>query len=55
MQQSQGRLAIIETSSKLDYKNTRHFYLTHGYEIICCLPDFYAPGDDKVIMQKHLT
>jgi len=51
---AKGRLAIIETSSTPAYKKTRHFYLSHGYEVICRIPDFYAPGDDKLILQKRL-
>jgi len=49
-----GRLIIIETSSKPTYQNTRHFYLSRGYEIVGCIPDFYAPGDDKLILWKRL-
>lgn len=50
-----GRLIFIETSSKAGYEKTRRFYLSHGYEIIGRIPDFYAPGDDKIIMQKRLA
>jgi GNAT superfamily N-acetyltransferase len=49
-----GRLVIIETSAKPGYEKTRHFYLKHSYKIICRISDFYAPGDDKIILQKHL-
>jgi len=51
---AKGRLAIIETSSTPAYEKTRHFHLNHGYEVICRIPDFYAPGDDKLILQKRL-
>jgi ribosomal protein S18 acetylase RimI-like enzyme len=51
---AQGRLAIIETSSTPAYEKTRHFHLSHGYEVICRIPDFYAPGDDRLILQKRL-
>lgn len=54
IRKKQGRLAIIETSSTPAYANTRHFHNRHGYETIACLPDFYAPGDDKLIMLKQL-
>jgi hypothetical protein len=47
-----GRLAIIETSSMPAYEKTRHFHLNHGYEVICRITDFYAPGDDKLMLQK---
>jgi len=51
---AKGRLAIIETSSTPAYEKTRHFHLSHGYEIVARIPDFYAPGDDKLILQKRL-
>ena len=54
IRRAQGRLAIIETSSMAAYEKTRRFYLSHGYGIIGCIPDFYAPGDDKLILQKRL-
>lgn len=49
-----GRLTIIETSSTPAYEKTRHFHLSQGYEIVARIPDFYAPGDDKLILQKRL-
>lgn len=47
-----GRLAIIETSGKDSYRKTRFFYSSLGYEECCTVADFYAPGDDKIILQK---
>jgi ribosomal protein S18 acetylase RimI-like enzyme len=52
--QAKGRLAIIETSSTPSYENTVSFHLGQGYEIIGRIPNFYAPGDDKLILQKRL-
>jgi GNAT superfamily N-acetyltransferase len=49
-----GRLVIIETSSQAGYQKTSRFYSKHGYRTIARLPDFYAPGDDKLIWQKRL-
>jgi ribosomal protein S18 acetylase RimI-like enzyme len=51
---TKGRLSIIETSSTPAYEKTRHFHISQGYEIIARIPDFYAPGDDKLILQKLL-
>ena len=51
---AKGRLSIIETSSTPAYEKTRHFHISQGYEIIARIPDFYAPGDDKLILQKLL-
>lgn len=50
----QGRLIIIETSSKPGYEKTRRFYLSQGYKIVGHIPDFYAPGDDKLVLHKQL-
>jgi ribosomal protein S18 acetylase RimI-like enzyme len=54
IRKAQGRLAIIETSSLPAYEKTRRFHFSQGYEVIGCIPDFYAPGDDKLILQKRL-
>jgi len=54
IREAEGRLSIIETSSTPLYANTRNFYSRHGYEIIARLLDFYALGDDKLILQKRL-
>jgi ribosomal protein S18 acetylase RimI-like enzyme len=54
IRQAGGRLAIIETSSTPLYENTRSFYLGRGYETIARIPDFYMPGDDKLILRKVL-
>ncbi|MCJ7764190.1 MAG: GNAT family N-acetyltransferase [Dehalococcoidales bacterium] len=55
IQETGGRLIIIETSSQPGYEKTRRFYTDHGYELICRIADFYAPGDDKIILQKQLS
>jgi ribosomal protein S18 acetylase RimI-like enzyme len=54
IKKNQGRLAIIETSSTELYENTREFYQRRGYEIVARIPDFYTPGDDKLILRKIL-
>jgi GNAT superfamily N-acetyltransferase len=48
-----GRLIVIETSSKPEYEKTRRFHLRHGYRSICRIADFYALGDDKLILTKR--
>ena len=50
----EGRLAIIETSSISAYEKARHFHIRHGYETVARVPDFYAPGDDKLILRRQL-
>lgn len=49
-----GRLIIIETSSKEDYLSTRKFYLNNNYQIVAQIKDFYRPGDDRVIFAKNI-
>lgn len=49
-----GRHIFIETSSVPLYENTLRFYLARGYEVICRIPDFYAPRDDKLVLRKKL-
>jgi len=49
-----GRLAVIETSGIPSYEKTRRFYAGLGYETVARIPDFYAPGDDKLILVQKL-
>lgn len=49
-----GRLAVIETSGIPSYEKTRRFYTGLGYETAARIPDFYAPGDDKLILVKKI-
>lgn len=53
IQSAQGRMAIIETSSGPVYENTRQFHLAHGYTTVGTIPDYYSPGDDKLILVKR--
>lgn len=50
-----GRLIVIETSSTPQYESTRMFYLGLGYRETARIPDFYKPGDDRVIYTKRLV
>ena len=54
IKEARGRLVLVETSSKPQYEETRRFYQHQGYELICRISDFYAPGDDKLVLQKRL-
>ena len=55
IKEAKGRLTFIETSSKPGYEKTKGFYHARGYELVCQILDFYAPGDDKLILQKRLS
>ena len=50
-----GRAMYIDTSGQERYAPTRQFYECCGYEIAASLPDFYAPGDAKIIYRRQLT
>lgn len=50
-----GRRLYADTSSAEAYAPTRAFYRACGYAPAAELPDFYAPGDGKVIFCKVLT
>ena len=54
IRKDKGRLALIETSSMPAYEKTRRFHLRNGYNEVARIPDFYSPGDDKLILQKCL-
>lgn len=49
-----ARMILIETASKPSYDATRAFYVRIGYDELARLPDFYRPGDDKVIYGRRL-
>ena len=55
IEKQNGRLVVIDTSSKPDYARTRRFYAEYGYEEAAVIRDFYAVGDDKVIFRKTLA
>ena len=53
IQKAGGRLALIETSSKPNYLNTRRFYRKKGYKRVSRIRDFYAPGDHRLTFEKR--
>jgi len=54
LESRRARLVLIETSSREDYAPTRRFYHRRGYEEAARLRDFYAPGDDRVVLSKRM-
>ena len=50
-----GRVTVIETSGRPLYRSTRYFYEKRGYRESARIPDFYAPGDDKLVFTKALA
>ncbi len=55
IRQAGGRRLYIDTSGRAHYAPTRTFYAHCGYRREAVLPDFYAPGDDKIIFCKALV
>ncbi len=50
-----GALRVyVETSSRAQYEPTRRFYERAGYERAALFPEFYGPGDGKVVYCKAL-
>lgn len=54
IQQKEGRLLLIETSSLPHYLPTRRFYEKLHYEKEAVIRDFYADEDDLVVFRKRL-
>jgi ribosomal protein S18 acetylase RimI-like enzyme len=54
LRQSRGRMVVAETSSRPDYDATRAFYRARGFSEAGRVPEFYAPGDDRVIYTKRV-
>lgn len=52
MRAAGGTRSYIDTSFKAQYEDTRAFYESLGYRLGAHLPDYYGPGDDKVIYVK---
>jgi ribosomal protein S18 acetylase RimI-like enzyme len=50
-----GKILLIETSSQETYGGTIHFYERTGYELVGKIPEYYKPGDDKLIFAKRLA
>ena len=50
-----GRMLLIETSSQETYDGTIQFYERTGYELVGKIPEYYKPGDDKLIFAKRLA
>ena len=49
-----GKLLLIETSSQETYGGTIQFYERTGYALVGKIPEYYKPGDDKLIFAKRL-
>ena len=50
-----GRIIVIETAGQPKYLPTRQFYLGLGYTEVARVPDYYKPGDDRIIYTKPVS
>jgi len=50
-----GRMILVETSSKPEYQQAMILYGRMGYLPVSVITDFYAPGDSKITLQKLLV
>lgn len=50
-----GRAILIETSSQESYQPAIRFYERAGYVLTARIPEYYRPGDDKLIYRKALA
>ncbi len=50
-----GNRIYIDTSQSEKYETTQAFYERCGYRVEAVLPDFYMPGDGKVIYCRRLS
>ncbi|MEO8444708.1 MAG: GNAT family N-acetyltransferase [Gammaproteobacteria bacterium] len=49
-----GTQLHADTSSRAQYGPTRAFYAARGYRQAAEFPDFYCPGDGKIVFSKAL-
>jgi ribosomal protein S18 acetylase RimI-like enzyme len=52
LKQRGARMVRVETSGS--YRTALDFYRSLGYPVAARLYDFYRPGDDMVVLLKHL-
>ncbi len=55
VREQSGRVLIVETSDHEALSPARALYLQNGYGERGRVPDFYGPGDSKVIFSKSLS
>jgi ribosomal protein S18 acetylase RimI-like enzyme len=53
--QGGGRMLLVETSSRPEYRATRAFYGKRGFALTARIPEYYAPGDDLIVFTKPVA
>lgn len=51
---SSGRYIETFTCDLPEYEQARRMFLNCGFQIMCHLPNYYYPGEGKLIYMKHL-
>ncbi|MGH8104454.1 MAG: GNAT family N-acetyltransferase [bacterium] len=54
VRKAKGRGIILETSGRAEYEPAKKLYLACGYTLAAEIPDFYKPGDPRLIFLKLL-
>jgi len=54
MRARRGRMVVIETSGAVHYRRQRAFYRKHGYRRVARIPDYFGPGEARIIYTKPL-
>ena len=54
LEERRARMLVIETSSRDTYAPTRKFYHKRGYQEAAQLQDFYAAGDDRIVLTRRV-
>ena len=54
MKESDVVLGVIKRRRSVRRFDGRGFYASLGYRIVAEFPDFYAPGDAKIVFRKNL-
>ncbi|GAB4259790.1 MAG: hypothetical protein Kow0092_08230 [Deferrisomatales bacterium] len=49
-----GRLLVVETSDTAPYRPARRLYRAAGFRPTARIPDFYRPGDAKLVLVRSL-
>ncbi|MEN9997541.1 MAG: hypothetical protein RI922_531 [Bacteroidota bacterium] len=55
LNQKNGRILIVETSSDDAQTGARNFYQKIGYEQVAVIKDFWQDGEDKIVFWKKLN
>jgi GNAT superfamily N-acetyltransferase len=50
----QGRYIETFTCDLPEYESARNLFLRNGFQFMCHLPDYYYPGEGKLLFLKRL-